>query len=322
MYNMNDKVQSNQDTQHSKESVDSYIANFKKDLNFLQKIVVSTVEPEMKSVLKGEKPLPKKLSDLIWSWIFWWLKKLVLSFSSDTEKCIIEFLKTTKDKLNCLKQDVLANPSGDNQSWTNNPWSPKTNSLEQQEIIPSLTPEENFIYSWARKIGMKDKRQIAYVLATVKGECNFKNIKEIWWEKRKYWQPDPETRQCYYGRWYIQLTLKGNYQAYTKIIQNSHLTFKDNQGNVLKNIDLVNNPDIILQSNDLAAFILVHWMHCWNPCGKKLSNYIHDDQCDYKNARRLINGDVVKNGDKFAGYARRYEEQLNLSMDAYTKLPL
>ncbi|MCR5412129.1 MAG: hypothetical protein K6E76_03965 [Patescibacteria group bacterium] len=62
---MNDKVQSNQDTQHSKESVDSYIANFKKDLNFLQKIVVSTVEPEMKSVLKGEKPLPKKLSDLI-----------------------------------------------------------------------------------------------------------------------------------------------------------------------------------------------------------------------------------------------------------------
>ena len=300
---MNDKVQSNQDTQNSIESVDSYIANFKKDLNFLQKIVVSTVEPEMKSVLKGEKPLPKKLSDLIWSWIFWWLKKLVLSFSSNTEKCIIEFLKTTKDKLNCLKQDVLAN-----QSWTN--------SLEQQEIIPSFSPQENFIYSWARKIGMKDKRQIAYVLATVKGECNFKNVKEIWWEKRKYWQPDPETWQRYYGRWYIQLTLKGNYQAYTKIIQNSHLTFKDNQGNVLKDIDLVKNPDLILQSNDLAAFILVHWMHCWNPCGKKLSNYIHDDQCDYKNARRLINGDVVKNGDKFAGYARRYEEQLNLSMDA------
>ena len=267
--------------------------------------------------MKGEKPLPKRLSDLIWSWIFWWLKKLVLSFSSNTEKCIIEFLKTTKGKLDCLKQDVLANPSGNNQSWTNNPWSHKTNSLEQQEIIPSFSPQENFIYSWARKIGMKDKRQIAYVLATVKGECNFKNIKEIWGENLPYGKVDAETGQAYYGRGFVQLTFKANYQKFTQIIQESWKTFKDNQGKVLENIDLVKNPDLILQSDDLAAFILVYGMIHGSFTGKKLSDYITaGGKPNLLNARRIINGDVAKNGKKFAKCAEMYEEQLNLYMDA------
>jgi len=50
--------------------------------------------------------------------------------------------------------------------------------------------------------------------------------------------------------------------------------------------------------------------------GKKLSDYITaGGKPDFLNARRIINGDTGENGDKFAGYARRYEEQLNLYMD-------
>jgi hypothetical protein len=44
------------------------------------------------------------------------------------------------------------------------------------------------------------------------------------------------------------------------IIKDSKEKFKDNDGNYLLNIDIVNYPDIILKSNDLAAFILIHGM--------------------------------------------------------------
>jgi hypothetical protein len=40
--------------------------------------------------------------------------------------------------------------------------------------------------------------------------------------------------------------------------------------------------------------------------GKKLSDYINGDKCDYKNARRIINPD--KNGDLIKGYAETLEK--------------
>jgi hypothetical protein len=197
-----------------------------------------------------------------------------------------------------------------NNDWSN--WEQNENWSDNQDNISnmdetkieSLNDNENYIVNQAKLYWVTDNRQIAYILATVKWECGFKNIKEIWWEKRSY------GKEWYYGRWYVQLTHKWNYKKFTNIIQKSWLNFKDNNWNILnwKTIDLVKNPDLILQSNDLAAFILVYWMRNWSFTWKKLDNYINNQKCDFKNARRIINW--TDHADKFVWFAEDYLNKL------------
>lgn len=299
---------------------EKYLEEFKKELWFLQKMILFPLENDIKKILRWEKNIPEHFSDLnqetnkggkepdwyrekiknfaLTSW-----RSLTSFIFSKEEKNLLTSLKDkqekvqqeTKEKLKTLEQEV-------------HDWGKK---VEWTEKLETLTEQENFIYSWAKKIWMTDKRQIAYVLATVKWESDFRNIKEIWWENRKYGKPDPETGKRYYGRWYIQLTLKNNYKAYNKIIQASWMQFKDNNWKIMEKIDIVKNPDLILQSNDLAAFILVHWMHKWSPVGRKLSNYINNQKCDFYNARILINNDVAKNWKRFQQYAQEYLKKIS-----------
>lgn len=200
-----------------------------------------------------------------------------------------------------------------NNDWSN--WEQNENWSDNQDNISnmnetkieSLNNNENYIVNQAKLYWVTDNRQIAYILATVKWECGFKNIKEIWWEKRSY------GKEWYYGRWYVQLTHKWNYKKFTNIIQKSWLNFKDNNWNVLnwKTIDLVKNPDLILQSNDLAAFILVYWMKNWSFTWKKLDNYINNQKCDFKNSRRIINW--TDHADKFVWFAEDYLNKIKKS---------
>ena len=167
-------------------------------------------------------------------------------------------------------------------------------NLDSRESSDKQQVSEQWIYDKAMEYGITDNRQIAYVLSTVKWESDFKNQKEIWWEDRDYWQIDSETKQAYYGRWFIQLTHKSNYERYTHIINDSWKDFKDNNWNILRwtDIDLVNNPDIILQSNDLAAFIMLDWMKNWWPdrlSKRRLDYFINDNNQDYYHARSIIN---------------------------------
>ncbi len=176
-------------------------------------------------------------------------------------------------------------------NWWNQWW---RENLDSAESSDKQIVSEQWVYDKAIEYGITDNRQIAYVLSTIKWECGFKNQKEIWWERKRYWKVDSTTWKAYYGRWFIQLTFKANYQKYTQIIRDSWKDFKDNDGNIIKwsEIDLVNNPDIILQSNDLAIFIAMDWMKNWWPGrreSQKLSYYINDSKLDFTNARRIIN---------------------------------
>jgi len=178
--------------------------------------------------------------------------------------------------------------------------------FDKQEV------SEQWMYDKIVEYWITDKRQIAYVLATVKWETNksgvwFRNIEEIWkWKEKEYWKIDPETKKAYYGRWFVQLTWKKNYQKYTEIIKSRELNFKDNEGNILKysDIDLVKDPDLILKSNELAAFILVHWMKNWSFTWRKLDDFIKDWKTNYVAARGVVNwSDRAK---EFANYANTY----------------
>ena len=121
-----------------------------------------------------------------------------------------------------------------------------------------------------------DVRWIAYALATIGRECagTWQPIAEYGkGAGRPYGKPDATTGQTYYGRGYVQLTWKDNYAEMAPIT----------------GVDLVSNPDLALQP-DTAYKIMSHGMVHGSFTGVGLHRFISGDECDYFNARRIING--------------------------------
>src|SRR5262249_27373820 len=90
----------------------------------------------------------------------------------------------------------------------------------------------------------------------------------------------------YYGRGYVQLTWENNYQKMSQALD---------MGDTL-----VMHPEEVMKP-DIAYKILSYGMREGSFTGKKLSDYINDSTCDYKNARRIING--LDQWAKIQGYA-------------------
>lgn len=132
------------------------------------------------------------------------------------------------------------------------------------------------IFSECQKQGLTLHTQIAYVLATVEHETayTFKPVREAFYMGNK---AEAYRRGLgyypYYGRGYVQLTHKYNYQKYTDILR----------------IDLVRNPDLVMQPKT-ALFILVDGMAKGRFTGKRLGQYVNGNQTDFAGARRVVNG--------------------------------
>lgn len=144
--------------------------------------------------------------------------------------------------------------------------------------------------------GIGLKTQIAYVLATADHETNhtFKPVTEA------YWLPDPDAYlkkhhpdyYPYYGRGYVQLTWKDNYEKYGQLLGK----------------DLVGHPTLALEP-EIALFILVHGFKTGTFTGRKLTDYISAGKTDFRNARRCING--VDKADQIAELARNHLANLD-----------
>lgn len=140
-----------------------------------------------------------------------------------------------------------------------------------------------------------DYRHLAYIFATVYHEVakTMQPIREWGLGKRyPYGKPDPETGETYYGRGFVQLTHKRNYQLASRKL----------------GVDFVKHPDLVMLPGH-AVDILFEGMEQGWFTGKKLSDYINDQQVDYKNARRIING--TDRAELIAGYAVKFEKALN-----------
>jgi hypothetical protein len=137
-----------------------------------------------------------------------------------------------------------------------------------------------------RKHGLTLQTQIAYVMATVQHEVagTYKPIKEFGGASRPY--------APYFGRGYVQLTHKTNYQKYTDIL----------------GIDLVSNPDKVLDPQ-IALFILCHGMANGKFTGRKLGQYVNVNHTNFIDARWVVNDEDRK--ELIAGYAHQWVTRLN-----------
>lgn len=123
---------------------------------------------------------------------------------------------------------------------------------------------------------LTDIRWLAYMLATTKWETahTMHPVEEIGRGAGKpYGVPDPETGQVYYGRGYVQLTWKRNYQTMGDYIAQ----------------DLVNHPELALDPQ-IAGQIMFIGMRKGLFTGVGLPRYFSDSADDPVNARRIING--------------------------------
>lgn len=152
---------------------------------------------------------------------------------------------------------------------------------------------------------LQDVRQIAYVLATVHHETagTFEPIVER--GSRDYFkQYDVGTKKAmrlgndvvgdgylYRGRGYVQITGKINYRHLGAVIGQPLLT----------NPELALNPDV-------AYKILSVGMRKGLFTGRGLDHYFNADDCDWVNARRIINGTDC--AQKIAAQAERYFDKL------------
>lgn len=143
---------------------------------------------------------------------------------------------------------------------------------------------------WDRKYAKKDDRWLAYMLATTHHETDrtMQPIEEYGKGRgRTYGVPDPATGQTYYGRGFVQLTWKSNYEA---------------MGRKLR-IDLVNHPELALGLK-VATRILFLGMMEGTFTGVKLSNYFNPNKEDWVSARRIING--LDKANLIATYGKTY----------------
>lgn len=149
-----------------------------------------------------------------------------------------------------------------------------------------------------RKLG--DLRWLAYMLATVKWETahTMQPIAEYGRGRGyAYGAADPVTGQTYYGRGFVQLTWKRNY---------------DVMGRLLK-VDLVNHPDRAMEL-PIATQILFEGMlraesGVGDFTGMALEDCFDATREDWQRARRIINGtdhaaEIAELGRAFHGILR------------------
>lgn len=129
---------------------------------------------------------------------------------------------------------------------------------------------------WESRMPNQDIRWLAYMLATAKWETahTMQPIEEYGkGHGHSYGVPDPQTGQTYYGRGYVQLTWKTNYQTMQDILDEP----------------LVEHPELALDPK-IAAAIMFVGMEKGSFTGVGLPKFFNATTEDWINARKIING--------------------------------
>lgn len=151
---------------------------------------------------------------------------------------------------------------------------------------------------------LTDIRWVAYMLATIKHECadRWQPIEEFASGKQYEGRADlgniqPGDGPLYKGRGYVQITGRANYRKFARLLD----------------IDLVGSPKHTLNPA-MSYKIMSLGMRNGLFTGRDLGDYIHQDGCDYRNARRIINR--LDQADRIKRYAEKLEATLRESQIA------
>lgn len=164
---------------------------------------------------------------------------------------------------------------------------------------------EALLEAW-NEYGDGDIRKLAYVLATVYHEVDgtMQPIREyglgrnrtygfkVKYSGRRYYNTD----NIFYGRGFTQNTWYENYEKLGKVF----------------NVDLINNPDLLITDIKLSARASVYAMMRGLYTGRRLSDYFNDKKTDFVNARWIIN-----RTDKADKIAREAELFYNALLNGY-----
>ena len=139
-----------------------------------------------------------------------------------------------------------------------------------------------------------DLRWLAYYLATAKWETagTMQPVREAFWLSED-WRRANLRYYPYYGRGYVQLTWKSNYQRESQ---------PDRTGT-----DLVTNPDVALQP-DVAAQVLFVGMENGDFGGGGMAHYFNDTTEDPLHARQMVN--VMDHAEQIAALYQSFKAAL------------
>lgn len=139
--------------------------------------------------------------------------------------------------------------------------------------------------------------QFAYILATVFHETNqtFQPVEEKGKGKGRPYSKPHTNGKVYFGRGYVQITW---WHVYKKV------------GDAI-GVDLYNNPELALVP-EIALKITFEGMQKGLFTTRKLSQYINEEEINFKEARRVING--MDRAELIAGYAEKFLLALQLSV--------
>jgi predicted chitinase len=146
-----------------------------------------------------------------------------------------------------------------------------------------------------KRQGIGLRNQISYVLATVQHETanTFQPVREAYYLDSKAESYRRTLKYYpYYGRGYVQLTWKRNYQTYAALLEK----------------DLVGNPDLALEP-EAALFVLVHGFKMGTFTGRAITQYIDASKTEFVNARRCING--TDRAEEIAAIATEFARTLS-----------
>lgn len=157
-------------------------------------------------------------------------------------------------------------------------------------------------------------RELAYLCATAYHETarTFLPIEEYGKGRGKKYGKAVNGKK-YYGRGYVQLTWDYNYEKATKtLLALRPEVVSEFEASSSDRFDLLQHPEQAMDPKIAAAILVLGSQQGWFT-GKKLSDYINDNQCDYINARRIING--TDRAKDIATAAQKFKEILSKSIE-------
>jgi putative chitinase len=200
-------------------------------------------------------------------------------------------------------------------------------SVDRKLTPAKVNALEFLLTSFEKDSRWNDYRHISYAFATICPETDwsFDPIQEygsFGYFERRYGSHTRKGRELgndapgegakYSGKGYVQLTGESNYEKLEiKLRAKYPQLVADFETRTGQRFDLT---DFVHQAKDrqIAFAIMTVGMFDGIYTGKRLSDFINERECDYTNARRIING--LDRCREIAGYARQFQNILQRAL--------